>query len=251
MPTVLGMTGRSVCLGAMLTALGGQAAFAQNGSCADDAIIVFDGSGSMSELAYNPLREPRIVDVRRAMHRVIPEVAPVRRLGLMIYGPGARDVCSNVHLRFAPTPDAADRILGDIDAVRPAGQTPLTRAVAEAAAALGAPERAGLVVLVTDGQENCDGSPCQLAASLAQQAPSITVHVIGFRMRSDFFDWPGGAREVSRSGADSGMTRCLAERTGGMYVSTETVDELTEALKQTLSCMVIGRGDGVPAPPSA
>lgn len=251
MPLRIGKTARSLGLAAVLTTLAGQAGIAQGGGCADDAIVVFDGSGSMSEVGFTALPEPRITGARRAMHRAVPQVAPVRRLGLMIYGPGPNDVCSNVDLRFAPIADAASRLLADIDALQPSGQTPLTRAVAEAAEALGAPERSGIVVLVTDGKENCGGSPCQLASNLALYAPSITVHVIGFRMRNEFFDWPDDVREVPRGGADSATTRCLADSTGGLYVLTETVDELTEALQQTLSCMVIGRFDGAPLPPPA
>ena len=243
-------TARRLGLAMTLAALGGQAGSAQGG-CAEDAIIVFDGSGSMSEMAFNAMAEPRILDARRAMHRAIPQVAPIRRLGLMIYGPGSTDVCSNVDLRFGPLADAAPRILADIDALRPSGQTPLTLAVAEAAEALGAPERPGIVVLVTDGKENCGGSPCRLAVDLAQQAPSLTVHVIGFRMRGDFFEWPDDRVDPATVPPDRARTRCLADRTGGMYVVTETVDQLADALEETLGCMVIGRIDGAPLPPPA
>ena len=39
----------------------------------------------------------------------------------------------------------------------------------------------------------------------------------------------------------------LADRTGGMYVSTETVDELAVALRETLGCALIGRAPARPA----
>jgi len=251
MPVRIGKTMRSLLLAGVAAAFAGPAGQAQDRSCADDAIIVFDGSGSMSETAFNAMDEPRIIDARRAMHRAVPRVAPVRRIGLMIYGPGGSDVCSNVDLRFGPVRNAGARILAEIDALQPSGQTPLTIAVARAAEALGAPERSGIVVLVTDGKENCGGSPCRLGEALAVQAPSMTVHVIGFRMSSEFSDWPDDIREVPRTGGDSVMTRCLAERTGGMYVMTQTVDELADALTETLSCMVIGRLDGALLPPPA
>ena len=35
--------------------------------------------------------------------------------------------------------------------------------------------------------------------------------------------------------------RCLADETGGLFVKTDTVDELIDALQQTLGCPVIGK----------
>ena len=35
--------------------------------CAADAMIVFDGSGSMAEMGFNDIDEPRIFEARRAM----------------------------------------------------------------------------------------------------------------------------------------------------------------------------------------
>ena len=50
-------------------------------ACSRDAMVVFDGSGSMAEMGFNLLDEPRIFDARRAMRTVMPQVAPVRRMG--------------------------------------------------------------------------------------------------------------------------------------------------------------------------
>ncbi|PPC87047.1 MAG: hypothetical protein CTY39_03600, partial [Hyphomicrobium sp.] len=51
-----------------------------------------------------------------------------------------------------------------------------------------------------------------------------TVHVIGYRMKeaaglNGFFE-----------------ARCLAEQTGGIYVTVETTEQLVEALRKTLTC---------------
>jgi Ca-activated chloride channel family protein len=207
-------------------------------SCTQDAIIVFDGSGSMSEMGFNDLDEPRIFEARRALRRAIPQIAPFRRLGLVIYGPGPEEACHNIDLRFAPQADAAPRILAEIEALRPSGDTPLTAAVGRAAAALGSPARPGTVVLVTDGKETCGGAPCQLAAELAAEAPGLTVHVIGFKMRGDYFSW--GSQGATDYTETSTVAQCLAERTGGQYVNAETVDDLVAALQETLGCKLIG-----------
>lgn len=218
-------------------------------SCVEDAMLVFDASGSMAEMGYNGLDHPRIIDARDAMHRALPDITILRRVGLVTYGPGGSDdTCSHVALRLSPSPNAADRILREIDGIEPDGSTALTRAVSLAATELGAPAERGIVVLVTDGKETCGGSPCALASDLAAEAPGLTVHVIGFRVRPDFFAWEGGD---SNPNFDTPVSpaQCLAQQTGGMYVSTETVEELVDALHQTLGCPLYSALDLVPTRP--
>lgn len=208
-------------------------------SCTEDAMIVFDGSGSMAEIGFNQIGVPRISEARAAVARVIPEIAAVRRLGLVIYGPAGDRTCQNIDLRFGPQWQAGPRVVAEVQALRPAGGTSLTEAVRRAADALGASRNSGDVVLVTDGKETCGGQPCQLAATLAAEAPGITVHVIGFKVRGDHFDW--AQTDFSN---ETTVAECLAERTGGHYVSAETVDELVGALRVTLGCNVFGLGTG-------
>lgn len=207
--------------------------------CSDDAMLVFDGSGSMAEMGFNGLDQPRITEARAALRQSLPEITPHRDLGLIVYGPGAGDVCSNVDLRFEPSPNAAKKIISEIDGIIPDGNTPLTRAVEDAADALKYKEKAGVVVLITDGKETCGGAPCQLASKLAATAKDLVVHVIGFKVRSAFFTWNSGENSEA-SLHNNIVARCLADRTGGLYTSTESTEELVEALRKNLACPFIG-----------
>ncbi len=207
-------------------------------SCTQDAMLVFDGSGSMAEMGFNGLNQPRINDARLALRRSLPEITPFRRVGLIIYGPGRSDACSNVELRLPPTVDAAGRIIAEIDSLQPDGQTPLTRAVRDAAETLNYRKTSGTIVLVTDGKENCGGATCQLAAELAADATDLTVHVVGFRVRDRQFNWQS-QKNVDQTHGKT-VARCLADITGGKYVSTETISELVVALQETLACPFIG-----------
>lgn len=209
-------------------------AYPGTNACNSDAMIVFDGSGSMSEMGFNLLDEPRIFGARRAIRDTVPKISLTRDLGLIIYGPGSGDGCSNVDLRFAPVADAAGRIIADVDALVPAGNTPLTDSVRLAARVLDYRTRPGVVVLITDGKETCGGAPCQLAAELSREGIDLTVHVIGFQVRGDHFSYPNQASEDYVRGRT--VARCLADLTGGEYFSTETVDELVEALRVALGC---------------
>ncbi len=204
-------------------------------SCTADAIVVFDGSASMAKKGPGTGDKTRIVLAREAMRRAMPEVELYRRLGLVIYGPGDQQKsCDNVDPRFPPIPDAAERIIAAVDTLDPDGNTPLTAAVNSAAEALNYTEEPGVVVLVTDGRETCGGSPCALGAELAARAADLTVHVIGFQLQPDSKGHPSFRPSNKIYKAD-----CLADRTGGKTVTTETVAELVDALRETLACPVV------------
>lgn len=209
--------------------------------CNEDAMLVFDASGSMAEMGYNGLAVPRIFEARDALRAALPQVAPFRRLGLVTYGPGPNDACSNVDLRFEPIPDAAAPILAEVDRIQPEGDTPLTMAVGKAAEVFLQQERPGVVVLVTDGRDTCGGTPCALAEELIDAGADLTVHVIGFKIRGNTFD----PKHFGTGGFEVGgevKARCLADVTGGVYVSAENTDELTDALQQTLGCALLSEG---------
>lgn len=202
-------------------------------------MLVFDGSASMVEVGFDPTAPTRIDDAREAMRRAMPQIAPVRRVGLLVYGPGPEGSCDGITLKFAPRPDAADDVVAAIDTVDPNGLTPLTASVRAAAEILDYRNQPGIVVLVTDGNETCGGRPCATGKELAIAARDLTIHVIGFRVVADPFAWDSPEAGVYSDGAS--VAKCLSDGTGGRYVSTDTVDELAEALQETLGCALIGQ----------
>jgi Ca-activated chloride channel homolog len=201
--------------------------------CTEDAMIVFDASGSMSGDGWGYGSEsagsvPRIDKVRAALREILPSVTRFRRVGLITYGSGAWNQCS-IRLDLKPTPNAADRIMAAIDALRPAGRTPLTGAVAQAADTLDFRHKPGLIVILTDGEETCGGSPCDLSEKLHAEADQLTVDVIGLRVKN--YAWMG----------DQGIldAKCLAEKNGGQYLPVDTLAGLREALEKTLGCPMV------------
>jgi Ca-activated chloride channel family protein len=203
-------------------AMGSQSAFgADDGmsACKSDAMIVFDASGSMATSDYT-LKLPRIAQAKQSMAKVIPEVAPLRKLGLIVYGEGEYNDCSAIALRLRPTVNAAEPLLRIIERINPRGKTPLTESVRRAAEVLNYTEREAVVVLITDGEETCGGDPCKTAALLKKAGPRLTIHVIGFReSQSEYFE-----------------ARGMADATGGDYVSATSEEELIKALRKTLGC---------------
>lgn len=202
--------------------------------CTQDAMIVFDASGSMAGNVNQGIATtiPRIDEVRGALASVLPTVTRARRVGLITYGPGPYQQC-NVQLNLKPTENAAGIIMQEVNALNPAGKTPLTAAVKNAAEVLDYRHKPGVVVVLTDGEETCGGSPCDLGKELHASAAQLTVHIIGYRMKD--FSWTG-----EQSILDA---KCLAEENGGLYISTESKQELIEALEKTLGCPMLSMRD--------
>lgn len=195
--------------------------------CTEDAMIVFDASGSMAGNTVQGLfsDKSRIGEVRAALAQVLPDVTRFRRVGLITYGPGPYQHC-NVRLNFPPEPNASQHILGIVNEINPAGKTPLVNAVVAAARIFEHVSAPGTIVLLTDGEETCGGDPCELGKLLKQKSEHLTVHVIGYQLRS--FRWTGAQSYL--------QTKCLAEETGGYYITADNREDLIEAFRKTLGC---------------
>ena len=194
-------------------------------NCYEDAMLVFDASGSMSGIDEGGRSSvmPRIDAARNALAESLPRVTPYRRLGLMSYGPGGH---CNVVLNLRPELAAGAKIMAEVNGIVPDGLTPLTSAVELAANALDYRNKPALVVLLTDGSETCGGQPCALAKTLKATGKAITVHVIGYRMQDVISTREQGITDM----------KCLAAQTGGLFIGADSIDELVDALNKTLGC---------------
>jgi Ca-activated chloride channel family protein len=123
-----------------------------------------------------------------------------------------------------------------VNALTPAGRTPLASAVEQAAEVLDYKNKPGVIVVVTDGEETCGGAPCDLGKRLHAAAKQLTIHVIGYRVKD--FSWTGEQSILD--------VRCLAEQNGGLYLAAESKADLVEALRKTLDCPMMTQRDSPP-----
>ncbi len=193
-------------------------------------MIVFDASGSMALFRDG---RPKMDIAREAARDVLPDVTRYRPTGLVTYSGGRGPACSDVSLRISPGVETGGRILAALDKIRPNGATPLTAAVKLAADELRRRTLPGIIVLVTDGLENCGQDACALARRLSAERARLRIHVISFYLH-------GRAVET---------VTCLAEETDGTYVHTASLDGLRRALRELLSCLRLSRAD-IASPPS-
>ena len=80
--------------------------------------------------------------------------------------------------------------------------------------------------MLTDGEETCGRSPCDLAKQLHAEAYKLTIHLIAFRYEG--FSWTGTSNVLD--------LMCVAKANGGLYIKANNEDDLVEALEKTLDC---------------
>ncbi|WP_162791877.1 VWA domain-containing protein [Sulfitobacter sp. DFL-23] len=177
-----------------------------------NTILVLDGSGSM----WGQIDEvAKITIAQEVVTKLLTTIPDDQQLGLTVYGHRTRGDCTDIETIVAPGPDTRNAIGAAVRAIKPLGKTPMTDAVIAAAQALRYTEEKATVILVSDGIETCNPDPCAAARLLEEAGIDFTAHVIGF--------------DVTDAEA-LGQMQCLAEETGGTFLTAANADELTTAL---------------------
>ncbi|MEX0308077.1 MAG: VWA domain-containing protein [Ruegeria sp.] len=178
----------------------------------ENVMVVFDGSNSM----WGQIDGAAKIEIARGvMDNLLGEWVDDRNVGLMAYGHRRRGDCGDIEVLIEPGADSRAAILERINGVTPTGKTPLTDAVEQAARALSYMDQPATVVLISDGLESCERDPCALATALEQGGVGFTAHVVGFGLSSE---------------EDASSLSCIAENTGGQYITATNATELGAAL---------------------
>ncbi len=177
------------------------------------AILVLDASGSMWGQIDG---EAKITIAQRVIGDLLDTLPADQEIGLTLYGHRRKGDCGDIELAVPAGPDTREAIRTAVNAVNPKGKTPLSAAVIDAAKALRFEEEAATVILVSDGRETCDLDPCAVGRDLESAGIGFTAHVIGFDVTDP---------------ADKAQLQCLAENTGGRFLSASDAGELAEALE--------------------
>lgn len=177
-------------------------------------ILVLDASGSMWGQIDG---KSKIEIARTVIGGLLDSLPQSRELGLTAYGHNRKGDCSDIETLVPPGPGTRDAIRDAVNRIRPKGKTPLSAAVIAAAEALKYTEDPATVILVSDGRETCDFDPCAVGKQLAEAGVDFTAHVIGFDVANP---------------ADRAQLQCLAENTGGRFLTASNASELTSALAE-------------------
>ncbi len=200
----------------------------------DNIAFILDASNSMNKPFDGQTRLEAAKEALVRLFDVLPDGINVRlsAYGHRIDREDRAASCEDIEALFALRPfdqAAGEEMAAALEQMTAKGLTPLSDALTEAANALAGVEGESVIILVSDGEETCDGDPIVVAHMLAAMSPPIVVCVIGL-------DVDPQARETLQA---------IAEITGCVYRSVREAEELFEAL-----FAVVAPREPRPAPPT-
>lgn len=155
--------------------------------------VVLDASGSMLQRIDG---QRRIDVAKAALTELVTDVLPSNvTFALRVFGHKEADSCRQ-DLEMPPAPldrSAAAAKLAGIEAMNLA-KTPIAESLRRAAADVASSPAPKLFVLVTDGEETCDGDPAAVIRELAAAGSDVRVNIVGFAidelmLRETFAEW--------------------------------------------------------------
>ena len=102
--------------------------------------------------------------------------------------------------------------------LRPRGMTPITYSLKQAVNKdLQGYDGIKHIILLTDGGENCDESPCDYSIELVKKRKDIKIDVIAFNVHDD---------------DDLAQLKCTADVTGGRFSEADTKAQLFNTMEE-------------------
>lgn len=184
-------------------------------------LFIVDFSNSMNE----ELGGRKKIDIAMdTLSSILPKINPNVQTGLRVYGHRAGFTylqgCMASKLMVPLATNNAQNILASIYRTEATGWTPITYSLKQAVNN----DFAGVsgkkhIILLTDGGENCDESPCTYAIELMKQRDDISIDVIAF----DLYDIEA-----------NNQLKCTALATRGKFYSAGNSGELQNSLFDSL-----------------
>jgi Ca-activated chloride channel homolog len=152
-------------------------------------LFVLDGSGSMYAKMGN---DTRIVVAKRLLSRLVDSLETQKELelALRIYGHQSQKTernCKDTKLEVPFGPKNHQAIKDEIVDLKPKGTTLIAYSLQEAAYDF--PKNPGvrnIIILITDGLEECEGDPCAVSLALQKQGVVVRPFVIGLGLNSEY-----------------------------------------------------------------
>ncbi|WP_295455349.1 VWA domain-containing protein [uncultured Thiodictyon sp.] len=176
-------------------------------------VFILDASGSMSAKVQG---QPKIQIAKTVLTDLIADLPAGTQVGLVAYGHRQKDDCQDVEELATLGPLDKKTLTAKLQALAPKGKTPITDSVRMVAEGLKTREDATTIVLVSDGEETCNGDPCALVKELKASGIKFVMHVVGF--------------DVAEK--EKAQLACIAAAGGGTYFTAKNAGELASAAKR-------------------
>jgi Ca-activated chloride channel family protein len=193
---------------------------------AGNLVFILDASGSMGA----QIEGKRKMDIaKEVMCGLINDLPDGANVGLTAYGHRSKGDCKDVEELAPLGPINKSILVKKIKALNHKGKTPITFSVQKVAESLKTLEDETTIILVSDGEETCEGDPCALVKELKESGIKFVLHVIGF--------------DVSEK--EKEQLACMAEAGGGAYFTAKTAGELSLAAKKVVEKKEPPTGDAL------
>ena len=184
----------------------------------DKLLFVLDYSNSMGEYLEHKTKANQ---VKEMMSQILPQISDTTKIGLRVYGHTcnliAYNACRSSELIVPLDFSNKTNIISEISHLRPRGMTPITYSLKQAVNKdLSGYSGIKHIILLTDGGENCDESPCDYAIGLVKTRKDIKIDVIAFNVHDE---------------DDLAQLQCTANVTGGKFTEANTKAELFRTME--------------------
>lgn len=178
-------------------------------------VFILDASGSMGAQIQGRMK----IDIaKEVLSNLIQDLPAGVNVGLTAYGHRQKADCNDVEELTTLGPLDRESLVTKINALDHKGKTPITLSVKKVAESLKTLEDETTIILVSDGEETCEGDPCAMVKELKSSGIKFVMHVIGFDVTDK----------------EKAQLSCLAEAGGGSYFTAKNVGELTAAAKKVV-----------------
>jgi Ca-activated chloride channel family protein len=152
-------------------------------------LFLFDGSGSMYGVWE---KEQKINIAKRVLVRLVDSLGnlPDVEIALRAYGhssPKSNQDCKDTRLEVPFGPNNKEAIKEKLKSIIPKGTTPIAYSLSMAAGDFPASKNVrNIIILITDGIEECKGDPCAVSIALQKRGVVLKPFIIGLDINDEF-----------------------------------------------------------------
>lgn len=185
-------------------------------------LFILDFSNSMSEYLDGTSKVDLMLDT---MREILPKISKNSPVGLRVYGHRMgftpMDMCRASTLLVPVTRGSGINIQNALSRTSPKGMTPITYSLKQAVKNdfMGFRGKKH-IILLTDGGENCDESPCKYVMELIKVRKDVVIDVIAFNIDNE---------------DDLAQLECTSLVTSGKFYTANTAAELANSLNSTIN----------------
>ena len=184
-------------------------------------LFVLDFSNSMGEYLGH---KTKVSQIKSLMERILPEISEETQVGLRVYGHTcnlfAYNACRSSELLVPIGINNESKINTALLKLRPRGMTPITYSLKQSVDRdfkdIGGIKH---IILLTDGGENCDESPCDYAIELMKKRRDIKIDVVAFNVLNS---------------EDLDQLRCVADVTSAKFMQADTSAQLINSMQELI-----------------